>query len=206
MSTTPTPLVPYDPTYADIYTDVERSIQQTLKAELVRRNWSYYIFVNQVDEKEFKNQKAALGIMKGSDVPDHTSGGGQGAFIKTATTKQPWAQWFSLVYQMRVTSQTGVDMRNLDSLIRYCFPPRTPGGVLWLWDSVNNRFTTSYCTYEYAGYVNRDVPPNNLYDRITNMRFQVPSYTKPAVPIVQITDIDVTDPGLDFELSVQSGS
>ena len=176
MSTTPQPLVPYDPAYGDIYTDVERSIQQTLRAELVRRGWDIYrIFTNKVDEKEFKAQTAALSIMKISDTPDYSSGGGQGAFIRDGQgNATPWPRFFNLVYQIRVTSQTGVDVRNLDSVIRYCFPPR--GAVLWLWNSQTNAFSQSFCHYEYAGYINRDVPPESLYDRITNIRFEVPSY------------------------------
>jgi hypothetical protein len=205
MSSTPTPLVPYNPVYADIYTDVERSIQQTLKAELVRRTWPYPIFVNQVDEKEYKNQVAAISIMKVSDVPDYTAGGGQGAVIRTPDgNSQKWPKWFNLLYQIRVTTQTGVDLRNLDGLIRYIFPPR--GGVLWLWNSTTNAFTKSYCTYEYAGYINRDNPQFNMYDRITNMRFEVPSYAFPAAPENKITQIVVDDSSLDFEVSVGSGS
>lgn len=201
-----TPLVPYNPAYSDIYTDVERSIQQTLKAELTRRSWTAYpIFTNQVDEKEYKNSRAALGIMKSSDTPDYSAGGGQGAFIRDGNgNAKPWPKFFNLVYQLRVTAQSGVDVRNLDGLIRYCFPPR--GSVLWLWDGVAGAFTRSYCTYEYAGYINRDMPSNSLFDRITNMRFEVPSYAFPEVAEGVITQIDVADPSLDFEVSVNSGS
>lgn len=203
MSSAPAPLVAYDPAYADIYTDVERSIQQTLKAELTRRNWPYPIFTNKVNEKEFQNQKAALSIMKSSDTPNFASGGGQGAFIRDgAGNAQPWPAFFNLMYQIRIAAQNGVDVRNLDSVIRYAFPPR---GVLWLWDSAANAITRSYCHYQYAGYINRDVPENTLFDRITNIRFEVPSYAYAASAEGQITQIAVNDPSLDFELSVNSG-
>jgi hypothetical protein len=205
MSIDPSPLVPYNPAYADIYTDVERSIQQTIQAELIRRSWAYPIFTNRINEKDIGNVRAALGIMKISDIPDYTSGGGVTSTIRgTDGNAQPWPKWFNLLYQLRASAQNGVDIRNMDSIIRYVFPPR--GGVLYLWDSVADHFTTSYCNYEYAGYINRDVPSQTLYDRITNIRFQVPSYAYPAVPETKITQIDVTDPALDFEVSVNSGS
>jgi hypothetical protein len=204
MSTTP--LIPYDPRYSDIYTDVERSLQQTFQIELAKRGWlAYPVMINQVDEKGIGNKRAALTIMKSSDTQElNAPGGFKGVIRDNQGNVQPYPKWFSLVYQLRVTAQNGVDVRNLDALIRDVFPPR--GSVLWLWDSQAQAFTNKYVDYEYAGYINRDNPDNSVFDRITNMRFQVPSYAQPPAPETKITDIDVSNAALDFELTINSGS
>lgn len=190
----------------DMYTDVERSIQQTLKAGSLARGYTYPIFNNMVSKKDIKDQRACMGVMKSSDTFQPANSGGTKSFIKTPVkvggvivgyTVQEWPDPFDLLYQFIIIADALNDARKLDQLIRDVLRPRTR---LMLWDSTAlagaGAFTDKYCNFQYAGYINRDVPENSTYWRITNIRFEAFNYQETTTNQGVLSSV-----GIDFVLS-----
>jgi len=195
---------------SDMYTDIERSIERTLVAAILAKSFNYPVFNNMVSKKDIHNQNAGLSIMKTSDVFNPANGGGAKAVIRTPVLNnlnqvssfnvEDWPDPFDLLYQFTTIAVSLQDARNLDQLIRDTLRPQK---ILKLWDSAANggqgAFTAeNYANYSYAGYINRDVPENSTYWRVTNIRFEVFNYqhivtTEPAITAI------------DFAFDVQQG-
>lgn len=188
---------------SDMYTDIERSLQQTLLAAMTPvSGLTISLFNNQVTKADYKNSHGAISIMKVSDVFQPANSGGTKAEIKTPVvdvnnnrlsfTVQEWPDPFDLVYSLTVSAETKKDpanpggvivsgleiVRYCDSLIRSALRPRQP---LKLWDSTLNGGTggwsDNYVNYVYAGYINRDSPQEEIYNRVTNLRIEAFNYS-----------------------------
>jgi hypothetical protein len=181
----------------DMYTVVERSIVQTLKAYLALIGQDYRILNNQVDKKKYKDNHATICIMKVSDVYTAERGGGQDAFIDhkvldgdgnvLSFTRADWPDSYNLMYQLESTADNLDALRKLEMILRTALRPRKP---MKLWDSDTSAFTTEFIEYTYAGYINRDIPENNLYNRVLNIRFEARNYfvadNIPAIKHIQV--------------------
>jgi hypothetical protein len=122
--------------------------------------------------------------------------------VVTSFETQEWPDPFDLLYQLTVSAETAevngqkisglTFVRLADSLIRTVFRPRKP---MYLWDSTANggqgAFTTQYVNYAYAGYINRDSPSTELYNRVTNIRFEAFNYpvSDPTPAITQVPEL-----------------
>lgn len=192
----------------DMYTDIERSIERKLVAAIAANSYNYPVFNNMISKKDIHNQGAGLSIMKSSDTFQPANGGGVKSVIRTPILVngivtgfevQDWPDPYDLLYQLTVIAVTLPDARKLDQLIRDTLRPQKP---LMLWDSAANAgdgaFTDKYVNYQYAGYVNRDVPDNSTYWRVTNIRFEAFSYQDALVTEPAITNIG-------FAFDVQQG-
>ncbi len=184
----------------DMYTTVERSIFHKLTAGVAAAGGvAYMIFNNQVDKKKFPDLHGAIAIMKVSDVFTAANGGGQSAAIQTPVlnangqaqsyTFQPWPDSYDLMYQIEATADNLPDVRAIENIIRTALRPRQP---LYLWDSTNAVFTEEWIDYHYAGYINRDIPEENIYNRILNVRFEARNWM-PTTSVPAITQITVTE-------------
>lgn len=201
---------------SDMYMDIERSIQQALKAAVVPINGLVIsIFNNMVSKANFADVHGAISIMKVSDVFAPANSGGTGAYIKTPVPNgtggntsfvvQDWPDPYDLVYALTVSAETvknsvtaggitvaGIDIvRACDAMIRTTLRPRQP---LRIWDSTLNAGTggwsANYVNYAYAGYINRDSPDDEIYNRVTNIRFEVFNYQ--SVPVSEGTIKEIT--------------
>lgn len=198
---------------SDMYTDVERSIQQALKIAASSLSFNLAIFNDQVTKKDYPNQHASISLMRVSDTPNYANGGGQGAYFLepvlvnnqvASYTKSNWPDPFDLLYSLTVTAETYKDstnntvlglycVRQADALIRQVFKPRQR---LRLWDSTANNgaggwHPTAYVNYVYGGYINRDAPTDEIYNRVTNLRFEVFNYDMFPAQIPAITQVPV---------------
>ena len=176
------------------------------------------IFNNMVSKADFANVHGAISIMKVSDVFQPANSGGTGSYIKTpvieapATTPssfvvQDWPDPYDLVYALTVSAETvknvataggftvsGIDIvRACDSMIRSALRPRQP---LKIWDSTLNAgaggWSSNYVNYAYAGYINRDSPDDEIYNRVTNIRFEVFNYESTPVTEGVISEVTTT--------------
>lgn len=119
--------------------------------------------------------------------------------------KTDWPDPWELTYSFTVSTesakgaaQTGLQhVRTLDQALRQAFRPRRP---MVLWDSSLNNgaggWTDQYANYVWAGYINRDIPDEEMYSRVSNIRFEVFSYTgvtvvEPAITSVPTLDIEI---------------
>lgn len=182
----------------DMYTTVERSIYQKLKATIAAASLTYSVFNNMVDKKKFPDLHASISVMKVSDVFTAENGGGARAFLDTPIkdgggnitgyNREIWPDSYDLLYQIESSADNLDDLRKLETIIRVALRPRQ---TLFLWDSnaVPPAFTSEWIEYHYAGYINRDIPADNIYNRILNIRFDARNI-QPTTVIPAITEID----------------
>lgn len=178
-------LIPVNPATTNMYEDVERSIWKTLEDAMLSMGVVYPVFNNLVSKKDFPAYHAAISVMKISDIPNYANGGGTKASLKTVKTKdandnpltynvEPWPQFFDLLYQLVVNADTLDAARTCDLIIRRAlFPHRT----LRIFNSATLQWSSTYLNTSYAGYINRDIPTETRYWRVTNYRVEVPDYT-----------------------------
>lgn len=199
----------------DMYTTVERSIQQTLKAAITAAGKAYLVFNNMIDKKKIADCHAAVAIMRISDTPNFSNGGGTKAVLDVPNVvgghivsfnRQPWPDSYDLLYQIESNADNLDDLRVLEIILRSALPPRQP---LYLWDSTSGAFTTEWIEVRYAGYINRDVPQDNIYNRIQNVRFEAKNFRGTTTVVPAITNIQVSVPvpdgnttqtGIDLQL------
>jgi hypothetical protein len=190
----------------DMYTDVERSIYKVLDDALKACGYDYLIFNNLVTRKDYEAQHGCICLIKSSDVPNFKNGGGTTAKLRepagfnpndpkpfTQFNVQDWPQCYDLLYQLHVVGDDLSHLRRLEALIRTVLRPQ---GILKIWDSIHEVWTNSYSDISYAGYINRDVPEDSQYWRVTNIRFEVYNYdatvsTEPAITEVPELDFDI---------------
>lgn len=184
----------------NMYEDVERSIWKTLEDLKIAWGYDWPIFNNIVTKKDFPNSPAALSIMKISDVPNFQNGGGVQAKLMSVATRdaqnnptayneQPWPQYYDVLYQFITLADNLYSARQIDLLIRRALAPRKG---LRLFNSETEQWTDQRLDLQYAGYINRDVPSDFKFWRITNIRFEVPDFMpelSKQVPV--ITDFKV---------------
>lgn len=183
---------------SDMYTDVERSIYKHFDDAIAAKGWAYKVFNNMVSKEDIADVHAGLSFMRYSDVFAPENGGGVKAQIKElveTTVEKPkhyvvqdWPDPFQLTYQFIVVANQLQDCRNLDGLIREVLRPRRR---MMLWDSVAEQWTESYCDYTFAGYINRDVPADQTYWRVTNIRFDVFNFNTAQVEQPAILETEV---------------
>lgn len=201
----------------DMYTDIERSIQQALLVAVVPIDGLIIkIFNNQVSKSDYSDAHGAISISRITDVYQPGNGGGTGAYIRDAVkdangavtgfNQQQWPDAFDLMYALTISAETvknvavaggiavaGLDIvRACDAMIRTVFKPRTP---LRLWNSAansgNGDWSSNYVDYTYAGYINRDQPQDELYNRVTNIRFEVFNYDLVPKPVPSIRTVQM---------------
>jgi hypothetical protein len=192
----------------NMYEDLEHSIVQALNEQQAKYGWSYPV-LNKIDTKDLPNQTTALNIIRITDQPQPENGGGVKAVIRTPVDPQPdgsfsqfsvqdWPDAFEMMYQFYITSNVLQDVRNMEQLLRNVFRPQNK--PLYLWDTVNQKWTDSYCNFHYAGYINRDVREDSKYCRVTNINFEVFNYSDDRRTEPAITQVPV----LEFEIQTQN--
>jgi hypothetical protein len=191
---------------------VERSIYHKLKQYITALGKSYVVFNNQVDKKKYKDSHATISIIKVSDVETYANGGGIGAQIDTPVldtngnpqsyNRQPWPDSFELMYQVECAADNIQDLRELENIVIIGLRPRQP---LYLWDSTAKAFTSEWVELRYAGYINRDIPPDNIYNRIRTVVVSAKSF-QPTITIPAITQVRGTAQITDVAFDVEVGS
>jgi hypothetical protein len=186
-----------DPT-TDMYTTLERSIQQTIQAGMRLASLGFPVFNNQIDTKKFKDSHEAIGITKVSDVPNYGLGGGAGAFLYTPVLvsdvvdsyiKQPWPDAYDVLYQLVIQADSLTILRQLENMIRNTLRPRQ---VMYLWNSTADGFSSNWVNYHFAGYINRDISSQSLYWRVINVRFEMYNLLPGvAIPAVKTVNLDL---------------
>jgi hypothetical protein len=171
----------------DFYTNVERSIWLKLKAEFTANNWSYAI-LNQLVSKidlSAQNLKTAVSIIKAGDIPNSSNGGGAGSHLDEMVyvnsqpvvyNRQEWPTSYDLLYQFHILADYDslTDLRNIETAIRCAFPtPPRPNKIPLYNTTVSPAvLLKDYMLVTPAGYINRDVPEDQLYWRLMILRFE----------------------------------
>lgn len=182
---------------ADMYTTVERSIYHTLVNTITAAGATYPVYNNLLDKKKMADQHSAISILKITDNEDYSHGGGQNSYLDTRSgndiVRQEWPDTYDLMYQLECMSDNLNDIRAIENIVTQALRPRRR---MFLWDNSTTppAFTTEWIEYRWAGYINRDQPTDNIYNRVRNIHFAARNFkglsltTVPAITSIVVTE------------------
>lgn len=172
---------------SDFYTPLERTLYIRLKNVMTQHSKDFSIFNQVVSKRAMGDVPVAISIVKAGDTPDLASGGGQSANLWTPVKnnqdtivgydKTPWPSFYSVLYQIHVLADQGHldDLRYLETVVRQAFPAQ-PNNTFFLYDTTVPAapvLTGDKATSFYGGYINRDMPDNEMFWRVFILKVEV---------------------------------
>lgn len=218
IATTVSPLhVPLE----DCYTNVERTLYLRLMEVMTSQQRVYPVLNQMASKKDLEAPHAAISLIKAGDIPDQSQGGGTNAFVFNPVrnsegdlvmfNKEPWPRHYKLLYQIHILADQGylAELRYLEAVIRTAFPP-PPYNSFLIYDARdpdNVHLSEDRAEAFYGGYINRDIPENDLYWRVMNLKVEVSERAQPfertSVPVIQSVDFSIEAAGAPLQFTVR---
>jgi hypothetical protein len=183
----------------NMYTDLERSIYNHLKAALVAAGFPAVEVLNIQDDTTFPSQRTVIRFAKVYDIPNENAPRGPGSELLTPVSqngqitsyqRRDYPDGYKCNYKINCCAESIEMIRDMEMVLKHTFRMQHP---VYLYDSDTNTLTDSYCDISYRGFLNQDNVDLGFFSRAHILQFEVYDYsTATPTTIPAITSIGLT--------------